>query len=390
VALEGIRVLDLSQGIAGAYCAKLLADYGATVVKVEPPEGDPLRRAGPFPGDAPHPEKSGLYLYLNTNKKGITLDLETATGASLFRRLAQGADVVVESYAPGYLDGLGLGYADLRRAKPSLLVTSVTYFGQTGPYRDWLGSDIVAWALGGLMYMTGEADREPLLAAGDQAEYISGLHAAVATMSAVYWQEATGEGQHVDVSAVESVASLTEGAALIYGYSGHIRGRDGARHHYAYPSTILPCKDGYIFVHAGGDWDAFCTFLEAPALRDRKYVGARGLADEIDALAAPYLREHTAEELFHGAQLWRIPFSLVQDVAEVVADPQYRGRGYFVDINHPEAGTWTYPGAPFRMPESPWCAGRAPLLGEHNDEVYCGWLGLDRVDLVRLRQAGAI
>lgn len=387
---EGIRVLDLSQGIAGPYCTKLLADFGATVVKVEPPGGDPARRAGPFPDDVPHPEKSGLFLYLNTNKKGVTLDLETATGASVLKSLVGKADVVVESFLPGYLDSRGLGYATLAAFNPGLVMTSVTYFGQDGPYRDWQGCDLIVWALGGLMYMTGEAGREPLKAGGTQAEFIAGLHAAVATMGAIYLGEVSGQGQHLDVSAVESVASLTEGAALTYGYSGHVRGRDGARHHYAYPSTILPCKDGYIFVHGGGDWDAFCTFLEAPALRDPKYAGARGLADEIDALMLPFLQRHTAEELFHSAQLWRIPLSLVQDIGEVMNDPQYRERGFFVDISHPEAGRLTYPGAPFRMSASPWCGGRAPMLGEHNGEVYGEWLGLEAEDLVRLRQSGAI
>ncbi|MBI2917561.1 MAG: CoA transferase [Chloroflexi bacterium] len=389
-ALEGIRVLDLSQGIAGPYCAKLLADYGATVVKVEPPEGEPSRQTGPFPQDIPHPEKSGLFLSLNTNKKGVTLDLETATGADLLRSLVEVADVVVESFLPGYLASLGLGYEDLSAANPALVMTSVTYFGQDGPYRDWQGCDLVAWALGGLMHVTGEAGREPLKAGGTQAEFIAGLHATVATMGAIYFQEATGQGRHVDVSAVESVASLTEAAALTYSYSGHVRGRDGARHHYAYPSTILPCRDGHIFVHSGGDWEGFCTFLEAPALRDPRYPGARGLADEIDALMLPFLQRHTAEELFHSAQLWRIPFSLVQDVGEVMADPQYRERGFFVDIKHPQAGELTYPGAPLQMPQSPWRAGRAPLLGEHNAEVYGEWLGLEAGDVVRLRQSGAI
>ncbi|MBI2866333.1 MAG: CoA transferase [Chloroflexi bacterium] len=389
-ALAGLRVLDLSNGIAGAYCAKLLADFGATVVKVEPPEGDPTRRDGPFPGAIPHPEKSGLFLYLNTNKQGITLDPETETGAALLRKLGQRAQVLVESFPPGYLDRLGLGYAALVQANPALVMTSVTYFGQTGPYREWKGCDLIAWALGGLMYMTGEADREPLRVGGSQAEYIAGLHAAVATMGAVLYQEASGLGQHLDVSCVEAVASLTEGAALTYSYSGHVRGRNGARHHYAYPSTILPCRGGYIFVHAGGDWEAFCNFLEAPGLRDPKYVGARGLADEIDAQMQPFLQRHAAEEIFHQGQLWRIPFSLVQDMAEVAGDPQFRDRGFFVQTEHPEAGLLTNPGAPFRMPESPWRAGRAPLLGEHNQEVYGGWLGLEAADLALLRRRGVI
>ena len=331
-ALEGLRVLDLSEDISGPYCAKLLADYGAEVIKVERPGvGDAARRVGPFPNDEPHLEKSGLFLYLNTNKKGITLNLEDRSGQVILKSLVQQADVLVQNYEPPFLDKLGLRYEDLERVNPGLIMASISCFGQTGPYRDYKGSEMVALALGGLMYMTGAPDREPLKGAGSQAEYQAGLNAAVATMTAVYFREATGQGQHIDVSVVEVVASLLEAAVLNHEYNGTIRGRAGARHHSSYPSTILPCRDSYVHAHASTDWEAFSRFMEAPGLLAPKFEGAHRLyADEMDELMLPWLMAHNADDIFHSAQTWRFPFAKVLNIDEMLDDVQYQDRGFWV------------------------------------------------------------
>lgn len=383
--LSDLRILDLSQYVSGPYCTKLLADFGAEVIKIESPNGgDISRRCGPFPGDVPDPEQSGLFLHLNTNKKSITLDLRTEAGDKLFKQLLSKTDVLVENSGPGAMD-----YESLQDLNPSLILTSISYFGQDGPYCDWRGADIVAQALGGIMKLTGLPDREPLKIAGPQAEYQAGLNAAVATMTALYLRDETGRGQHIDISVIEVLASILEGALLSYTYDGTLRERDGARHPTIYPSTILPCKDGYIHVDASTDWETFARFVGIPELLEYKPDEIRQRADEIDALLIPWLAERNMEEIFHRAQEWRLPFAMVMGVDQLPDDPQFRAREFFVEVDHPVAGRLTYPGTPFKMSESPWKAGRAPLLGEHNQEIYCNLLGYTKQDLVQLREIGA-
>ncbi|MDY6912592.1 MAG: CoA transferase, partial [Chloroflexota bacterium] len=235
--------------------------------------------------------------------------------------------------------------------------------------RDFRGSDLIAQALGGIMKFTGLPDREPLKIAGPQAEYQAGLNAAVATMTALYARDETGLGQHIDISVMEVLASILEGALLSYAYDGTLRERDGARHPTVYPSTILPCKDGFVHVDAGADWETFARFVGLPELLDCKPEELRLRADEIDALLVPWLSDRTREEVFHSAQEWRLPFAMVMGVDELSDDPQFEAREFFVEIEHPAAGRQKYPGAPFKMGEGSWKAGRAPLLGEHNQEL---------------------
>ncbi len=364
--LSGLRVLDVGRYVSGPYCSKLLADFGAEVIKIESPNGGDISRCcGPFPGDAPDPERSGLFLHLNTNKKSITLDWQSEAGGEILQKLILQADVLVENYDPGVLD-----CQSLRELNPSLILTSISYFGQDGPYRDYKGADIVAQAVGGTMKLTGLPDRQPLKIAGPQAEYQAGLNAAVATMTALYLRDETGMGQHIDISVIEVLASILEGALLSYSYNRALRKRDGARHRMLHPSTILPCKNGYVHIDAGGDWETFARFLEIPELLRYEPEEARQKADEVEAQLIPWLASREAEEIFHRAQEWRLPFAMVLGADQLPADQQLRARGFFVDIDHPIAGRLTYPGAPFKMSENTWKAGRAPLLGEHNREIY--------------------
>ena len=384
--LSGLRVLDLSQYVSGPYCAKLLADFGAEVIKIEPPAtGDISRQYGPFPGDIPNIESSGLFLYLNTNKKSITLNLQSESGIEILKQLSAQADVLVGNSGPG-----GLDCESLLELNPSLILTSISYFGQNGPYRDYKGSDIVAQALGGVMKLTGLPDREPLKIAGPQAEYQAGLNAAVATMAAIYFRDETGMGQHIDVSVMEVLASILEGALLSYAYDGTSRQRAGARHPTVYPSTILPCKDGYMHVDAGTDWGTFARFVGIPELLDYEPAELRRKAEEIDALLIPWLAERTMEEIFQGSQEWRLPFAMVLRASDLPGDPQFQARGFFLNIDHPVAGTLTYSGAPFKMDGSPPKTGRAPLLGEHNEQVYGDILGYSLRQIESLKANGII
>lgn len=426
-ALSGLTVLDLAQNISGPYCTKLLADYGATVIKIEKPvAGDASRRAGPFPGEnvenqsscefcrgrplclpvvgehggsplrddikTPDIEKSGLFLLLNTSKKSITLNIDDKDGRDIFKRLAEHADIVVENFKPGAMKKLGIDYAALSKLKSDIIMASISYFGQTGPYRDWNGCDLVAQAAGGLMHLTGEPEREPLKLPLSQAEYQAGLNATVAVLCAVYHRDATGEGQYIDVSVQEAVASILEGAISTYSYSGTALNRTGARHRSKCPSTIMKAKDRYVHMESSAYWEHFATMVEAPQLTQPHLVSILRYqhADEVEDAIRPWVEGHTADEIFDTGQGWRMPVAKVMGVEELDGDPQYDARNYFRELDHPQAGTLRYPGAPFRMSGTPAGIKRAPLLGEHNDEIYCELLKMSRDDLAQLKERNVI
>ena len=394
--LTGLRVLDLTHYIAGPYCTKLLADYGAEVIKIERPcHGDEARNIGPFYKDIPDPETSGLFLFLNTSKKGITLNLKSGKGIAVFRQMVSEADLVVENFHPRVMPGLGLDYGSLGELNPGLVMTSISNFGQDGPYRDFRMEEIVADAMGGWSYTTGDPDREPLKPGGYQAQLTAGIYAAMAGMTALTYKNVTGRGQHVDVSIWECVVNMLMSDTALYSYTGEIKRREGKRHK-AYPSTVLPCKDGHMAVvgHTPDQWEAFCIWMEKPELladpRFETSMARREHADELDAVLMPWLEERTQEELYHGAQERRIPFGKVMDPKQILNHSQLKSRRYFVDIEHPATGKITYPGAPFRFGDIPFKVDRAPLLGEHNREIYCDWLGHSKEELVQLRQLGVI
>lgn len=392
-AMHGLTVLDISESISGPYSTKLLADCGAEVIKVEkPPDGDPSRQAGPFPGDQPDPEKSGLFLLLNTGKKSVTLSLESEGGAGMLKRLIKTADILVENLRPGVLASLNLDYEVLSEINPSLIMASISYFGEWGPYSQYHGSDIVAQAAGGLMWLTGDSDREPLSLPLSQADFQAGLNAAVAVMCALYLRDETGEGQHIDISAQEAVASVLEGAITSYSYSGYTMGRVGSRHQQKCPSTLMRAKDRYIHIQSGANWDHFATLTQAPELTEPHLASVLRYkyADEVEEAIRPWVEGHKAQELLETAQEWRIPAATVLGPDELIDDPQYQERGYFHEIDHPRAGRLTYPGNPFRMSETQPVVRRAPLLGEHNQDIYGGVLGISPKDMARLKERGVI
>ena len=396
-ALDGVNVLDLTHHIAGPYCSKLLADFGAAVVKIERPVvGDGARRFGPFAGDEAHPEKSLPFLYLNTNKRSVTLDFKTADGRALLLRLAERADIVVENFRPRSLPKAGLGYADLARANPSLIMVSISNFGQTGPYRDYEATDIVEYALSGVQYIFGDNDREPLKHGFDQAQYKAGTNAAAAALVALHRRDMTGEGQHVDVSIQESVATGLRDTASAYAYTGAVKWRR-PRETGDLPRSPVATRDGYVvpIAFGGAGWGDAVEFLDSDALRDERFSTPEGRlrnAAEVDSVLRQTFAQHDAEDLFYRANRVRgLIYGIVQDARQLHQNPQYAHRGYFARVEHPAAGAADYPGAPFGMSATPWSVRfPAPTLGQHNAEVYIGELGLSRGELERLRAAGVV
>ena len=395
-ALNGIGVLDISDGISGSYCAKMLAGFGAEVIKLEKPgAGDSTRRMGPFPDDIPHPEKSGAFLYHNTGKKGVTLNIQTASGRDLLRKLVAGTDVFVENFQPSVLPELGLDYPALSAINPRLVMTSITGFGQTGPYRDFKMASIAGYALGGHQYITGAPDREPLQGAGPQPEYVGGIHGFYGTLAGLYSREDTGRGQHVDVSIMECLAGFHQFTLTRYTYGGEVKRRTGNRYEAIPGIALYPCKDGHIALSASTPMQQELLFalVEMPDLAEDLPVfgstNADAALDALDERLMPWFKERTKEEIFHTCSQWRIPCAPVTHPGELLDDPHFRERNFWTEIDHPVAGPLPYPGAPFHLAETPWQAGRAPLLGEHNREIY-GRLGYGSEDLVRLRQGGVI
>lgn len=392
--LEGVTVLDVSQGIAGPFCARLLGDYGAEVLKIEPPTGDPLRRFGPFLHDDPHPEKSLFFLVMNLNKRGITLNLETALGKRLFLDLVRQADVVVESFPPGYLASLGLDYPRLVQHNPRLIMTSITPFGQTGPYSHFYGEEIVSYAMSGIMAISGTADREPLKHGGNQAQYDAGLLSAAATAVALFSASTTGQGQHLDVSITEVVASTLVGNQPYYAFMGGIQGRRQPK------GTLLanpmPCKDGWVIVQPGGGatWEDIADFFGKPELKEERFStneGRRVHGEELDALLVDAIKDRGRWELFREAAQRRILFGIVQDAKDLVECPQLAARGFYREVEHPVMGRIKVPAVLCNFSLTPYSLRYpAPLLGQHNAQVYCAQLGYSREDLVRMRQMGVI
>ncbi|HZP41515.1 MAG TPA: CoA transferase [Candidatus Binatia bacterium] len=382
-ALDGLRVLDLA-GASGALCGKLLAGLGADVVKAEPPGGDPMRALPPFWDGAPPAERSLFFWFYHAGKRGIRLDLASDAGRALLRRLAAAADVVIETEPPGRLAALGCGPDALRAANPRLVVASITPFGQEGPYRDWRASDTVAQAMGGMLYVNGHPDGPPLRTLGLQAYHQAGIFAASGVLAALLARDATGRGQHVDVSVQASVAAALEHVPGFWHQAGVIHRRQGTLHWTRY-FRVGRCKDGWVMHCTLGDWtslvewvkaDGMAENLDDPAWEDLnlRKDAAEHLFDVLDAWAARY----TVAELMEGAQLRRIPYAAVRPPEALLRDPQLAARGFFVPIEHPDLGASVpYPGAPFRLEDAPWRVARPPRLGEHDAAVRAEWLGED-------------
>ena len=372
--LEGIRVLDLTRNVAGPYATKLLADFGADVLKAEPPGGDPARRFGPFPGDESHLERSALFLHLHTNKRSVVLDALTPAGAAEVRELAAGADIVFEDFAPDEAAQCGWGWNVLSASHPELVMASITPFGQTGPYRDYKGSEITLQAIGGPLVTTGDGRREPLKLGGEVAHYHAGIAAALGALLALRRVEAGGPGDHIDLAVYECQAGFRDRRTIAItaaSYTGMAGRRPEAGSVVA--TGVRPCADGYVNVVAMRDRRALLEMIERPDLLDHPAIDAplrrmpQDLADEIEGSYIAWLMQRTKLEVVHEAQSRKILCGAILTIDDLLKDRAYRDRGMWETIEHPETGALEYAGRPFIMSASPRPQPRrAPLLGEHD------------------------
>lgn len=372
---RGLRVVELGGGISAAFGARLLADFGADVIKVEDVHApDPTRLAGPFPGDVPHPEKSGLHLYLNRNKRGVTLDLSSPDGLAKLARLLDWTDVVVENLGAGGFERLSDGLKLSHR----LVVCSISPYGQTGPKAGFLGSELSVYASGGMLYMTGFQDRPPVKHGYHQAAHLAGVNAASASLAAARLARETGVGQRIDISEQETVAMTIFPSLTVYSHTGGVVCRAPTDLPKLATSQAMRAADGWIMPSDAGLnvwWESFAAFIDCPELLEPEFATREARAPheaDLDRVVGPAFARRTRDDLFHNGQEQGLTMSSIQDAAEVADCPHLASRGYFVDVEHPVAGTVRMPGAVPATPGATLPASHrpAPLLGQHNDEVF--------------------
>jgi crotonobetainyl-CoA:carnitine CoA-transferase CaiB-like acyl-CoA transferase len=399
-ALSSLRVIELGEMVSAPYATKLMADIGAEVIKIERPGiGDRARTRGPFPGHLSHPEKSGLFLYLNTNKYGITLDITKPEGAQLLDRLVEQADVLIHNVWPPESDRIGLSYERLRNVNPRLVMTSITPFGMTGPKRNWRAEELTVWSAGGVCVLNGAGpdypELPPLKTFGSQSAFQGGVHGAVATMGAVIAQMRDGEGQHVDVSLQESLASQLELTFEYWPYMGLIATRLGRKP--IQPVESMQCKDGWIYLCCVEEhqWRGFVEVMGNPEWAFEEIFADRVKRGEnweaLKIFLEEYCSQHTVLELYKKAQEKRVPFAPVSTMGDLLNSEHLKARGFFVEIPHPVAGTQIYPGAPLKYHGTPWeLRMPAPTLGQHNHEIFGGRLGINSARVDELERTGVI
>jgi crotonobetainyl-CoA:carnitine CoA-transferase CaiB-like acyl-CoA transferase len=381
--LSDYRILDLTDE-KGMFCSRLLADMGAEVIRVEEPGGSLTR--------------SLSFWVNNLGKRGITLDIKNVEGREIFKRLVRTADVVVESYHPGYLEGLGIDYAELCRINPRLVMASITGFGQNGPYRNYTSGDIVASALGGQAYVCGEPNRQPLKPSGEQTYYSAGLFAAIGVLLALWVRHSRGRGQYIDVSVQECAAATLDHVLVRYFYEGVVARRQGSLY-WNNAFRIFPCSDGYILLSLLLQWETLVEWLDAESMaedltgerwQDRGYRLTH-LGHVIEVLER-WTQSHTVAELVEQGQLMHFPWAEVTSIPGLVDSPQLKERGFWVEVAHPETGEkCKFPGAPCRLSRSPWMVGRrVPSLGQDNEEIYKEELKLSEDEMGALIEKGVI
>lgn len=399
-ALADLKVVELGEMASAPYASKLLADMGAEVIKIETPRiGDRARTRGPFPGDQPHPEKSGLFLYLNTNKLGVTLDVSKPEGFELLEKLVAQADVFVHNINPPDMDRVGLSWERLQKLNRKLIMTSVVPFGLSGPHRNYRAENLNVWCAGGVCYLNGggpeHPELPPLKTFGQQAGYQGGVHAAVATMAAVLATMRDGEGQHVEVSSQESVAAELEMTFEYWPYIGMIASRLGIKP--LQPIESMECKDGWIYLCCIEEhqWRGFVEIMGNPEWANEEIFDDRlkraANWDALKVFLQEWVSQQTVLDLYRKAQARRVPFAPVSTMGDLLNSEHLQARGFFVEIAQPVAGTHKYPGAPLKYERTPWEIRRpAPTLGQHNQEIFGKRLGLSPARLEELRNRGVI
>jgi crotonobetainyl-CoA:carnitine CoA-transferase CaiB-like acyl-CoA transferase len=405
------RVVDLCDQ-KGVFCGRMLGDLGCDVIQVEKPGGDPTLNLVPFDRDSLDPQKSLFCLAYNTNKRGITLDIEKPDGRKIFKRLVQKADVVLESFPPGYMACLGLSYEELSKVNPGLVMTSITPFGQSGPYRDFRASDLTLWCLGGMAYVSGDPDRAPVQVSSPQAYLHGAAAAAAATLIALYYKEITGEAQWIDVSIQEAVVHTLMNVVQFWDLCGIVLKRSGAFRTglstAANQRLIWRCQDGYInfpiYATAGGAQSnaKLVRWMESEGIRDGYLssiqweefdlsIASQDQFDRVEGSIGRFFKSHTMDELYQGAIERGIMLYPVYGAKEIREDPQLMARGFWSHVDHPELGEVSFfPGSPFVFSGGRQNIHRAPLVGEHNKDIYCTELGISEEEFVTLREGGVI
>jgi CoA:oxalate CoA-transferase len=397
--LHGVKVIEFGNLISAPFCAKILADLGAEVIKIEEPEhGDEARRREPFLEDTPDLEHSGLFLYLNMNKLAITLNFRTTKGKRILAELLRKSNIFVENNSPKKMKELGITYDYIKKIQPNIIMTSITPFGQTGPYKDYKSCELISAHMGGAGYVsTRETDisREPIKLPGHMFSFQAGLGAVGATLGALIRQRLTGLGQQLDISEQEVVIQNLPTLLLYYCYGNQIISRTDRLS--MAPFHILPCKDGYI-VNAfleEQQWRRFVEFMGNPDWADselfKDYPTRARNWDALKPLLLDWTMEHTMDEIYRGSQEKGVPIGPTYTAEQMCSDRQLASRAFFVEIEHQESGNLKYPGVPYRFSGIPRQEPvPAPVLGQHNEEIYCRFLGYTKRDLVKLKESNVI
>ncbi len=399
-ALSGIKVLEFGEFVAVPYCGRLLAGLGAEVIKIEKPgSGDTSRSWGPFPQDISHPEKSGLFLFLNVNKKSVTLNVESAAGKKIFYQLVKWADVLIENNPRRVMQKLGFDYKSLSAVNPSLVMTSITPFGQSGPFRDYKACDLINTHVSGMAFgnpaegVTDPEKQPPLKQPAHTGDFMVGLSAGVATMTAVVGRKRGGPGQHIDLSQQEALTSVGQQELAFYVGAKMVPTRQKGRK--IRGGIVYPSSDGYVCIWAGPFMEKLVEMMGNPDwantdIFQNDILRAEHM-DEFNALVTAWTSEHTSAQIEQAAIKHGVPCSPIRSVREVVNDEQLAFRNFFVLINHPIAGTLKYPGAPYKLSATPWQVQHAaPCLGEHNQQIYGEMLGYRNEEIIKLRQSEVI
>jgi len=392
--LPGYRVLDLSSSM-GALCGKLLGDLGMDVIKIEPPGGDSTRSEPPFAKGNTHREKSLRFAYLNAGKRSITLDITKPRGQTVLLDLVARADIVLETFAPGFMAAHGLGYGDLIERQQKLILVSLTGFGQDGPYARFKTPDLVGNAMGGLLYISGDPNMTPCNPPETQSYYYASLFAAYGVTLAVWQRESRGIGAYIDASIQASMA-LHEHVAFNYSAEGRVMKRAGSQHQHNAPANLFKCQNGYIALFVTQThWPLLLKVWgdHAPELDDPKWINSnlrRANADYINAEVTSFTSRFLKEDLAELMQKHGIPGLPVNSPSDFMKDPHIRARGFFDSVKHSVLGSFEQSGPPFMVNGQRPAPAPAPLLGQHNHEILCGDLGLSKTDLEVLAADGII
>lgn len=391
--LQGVVVLDLSRVLAGPYASMMLADYGANIIKIEPPEvGDDSRAFGPFVG-----KESAYFMSLNRNKRSMTLNLKEQAAKDLFKEMVKKADVVLENYRPGTMEKFGLGYDELKKINPKLVYAACSGFGHTGPYMYKPAYDIIVQAMGGIMSITGPENGDPTRVGASVGDITAGLFAAIGVMMALYHRERTGEGQKVDVGMLDCQVAILENAISRYLVNGVVPQPIGNRHPSITPFESYTAKDGYVIVGAGNDrlWEKLCKVIEHTELLADERFASNGLRTQnvkaLKVILDDVFKNKTINEWLALLEEAGIPCAPINTVDKIVNDPHVLAREMIVELDHPIAGHMKVPGVPIKLSSTPGSVETpAPLLGQHTEELLHELLGMTKEQVAELKAKNAI